>query len=209
MDALTFFKKLYDEGLINKDFAVMDSAKWNDPVVKGKAGVIVDTGSRASQIQSAMEESDESAKEIIDIIGTVEGPKGKKTFPTSGYSGMIAIPKSGVKTEKELKRVLTFLDKLNDKEAQILTNNGVEGRNYELKDGKFTSLEKNNKALLYEHEGLAQFSMSIPKSEYYIEEQKRSSFSTGKISLLQAKNSCIQPGGILGIRCLYPKGSTA
>ncbi|MGM0861913.1 extracellular solute-binding protein [Bacillus atrophaeus] len=180
MEALTFFKKLYDEGLINKDFAVMDSAKWNDPVVKGKAGVIVDTGSRASQIQSAMEESDESAKEIIDIIGTVEGPKGKRTFPTSGYSGMIAIPKSGVKTEKELKRVLAFLDKLNDKEAQILTNNGVEGRNYELKDGKFTSLEKNNKALLYEHEGLAQFSMSIPKSEYYIEDQKTKLFQHRK-----------------------------
>lgn len=40
----------------------MDSAKWNDPVVKGKAGVIVDTGSRASQIQSAMEEADKSKR---------------------------------------------------------------------------------------------------------------------------------------------------
>ncbi|MDN8817507.1 hypothetical protein Q0M01_13745, partial [Staphylococcus aureus] len=62
MEALRFFKKLYDEGLINKDFAVMDSAKWNDPIVKGKAGVIVDTGSRASQIQSAMEEADPANK---------------------------------------------------------------------------------------------------------------------------------------------------
>ncbi|MEC1625354.1 extracellular solute-binding protein [Bacillus mojavensis] len=180
MEALTFFKKLYDEGLINKDFAVMDSAKWNDPVVKGKAGVIVDTGSRASQIQSAMEEADESNKDVIDIVGTVEGPKGKRTFPTSGYSGMIAIPKSSVKTEKELKEVLSFLDKLNDKEAQILTNNGVEDRNYELKDGVFTSLEKSNKSLLYEHEGLAQFSMSIPKSEYYIEDQKTKLFQHRK-----------------------------
>ncbi|MHA6168385.1 extracellular solute-binding protein [Bacillus mojavensis] len=180
MEALTFFKKLYDEGLINKDFAVMDSAKWNDPVVKGKAGVIVDTGSRASQIQSAMEEADESNKDVIDIVGTVEGPKGKRTFPTSGYSGMIAIPKSSVETEKELKEVLSFLDKLNDKEAQILTNNGVEDRNYELKDGVFTSLEKSNKSLLYEHEGLAQFSMSIPKSEYYIEDQKTKLFQHRK-----------------------------
>lgn len=120
----------------------MDSAKWNDPVVKGKAGVIVDTGSRASQIQSAMEEADESNKDIIDIVGSLEGPNGKRTFPTSGYSGMITIPKSSVKTEKELKEVLSFLDKMNDKEAQILTNNGVKGRNYELKDGVFTSLEK-------------------------------------------------------------------
>lgn len=191
MEALTFFKKLYDEGLINKDFAVMDSAKWNDPVVKGKAGVIVDTGSRASQIQSAMEEADESNKDVIDIVGTVEGPKGKRTFPTSGYSGMIAIPKSSVKTEKELKEVLSFLDKLNDKEAQILTNNGVEDRNYELKDGVFTSLEKNNKSLLYEHEGLAQFSMSIPKSGYYIEDQKTKLFQHRKDIIMKGEKIAV------------------
>lgn len=191
MEALTFFKKLYDEGLINKDFAVMDSAKWNDPVVKGKAGVIVDTGSRASQIQSAMEEADESNKDVIDIVGSLEGPNGKRTFPTSGYSGMIAIPKSSVKTEKELKEVLSFLDKMNDKEAQILTNNGVEGRNYELKDGVFTSLEKNNKSLLYEHEGLAQFSMSIPKSEYYIEDQKTKLFQHRKDIITEGKKIAV------------------
>ena len=156
---------MYDEGLINKDFAVMDSAKWNDPVVKGKAGVIVDTGSRASQIQSAMEEADPGNKDVIDVIGTVKGPKGTYTFPTSGYAGMIAIPKASVKTEKELKEVLGFLDKMNDEEAQIIANNGVKGRNYKLENGAYTSLEKNNKKLLYEHEGLAQFSMGIPRME--------------------------------------------
>ncbi len=142
MEALRFFKKLYDEGLINKDFAVMDSAKWNDPIVKGKAGVIVDTGSRASQIQSAMEEADPANKDVIDVTGTVKGPKGTYTFPTSGYAGMIAIPKASVKTEKELKEVLSFLDKMNDEEAQIIANNGIKGRNYKLENGTYTSLEK-------------------------------------------------------------------
>ncbi|ASB89974.1 MULTISPECIES: extracellular solute-binding protein [Bacillus] len=172
MEALRFFKKLYDERLINQDFAVMDSAKWNDPIVKGKAGVIVDTGSRASQIQSALEEADPKNKNVIDVVGTVKGPKGTYTFPTSGYAGMIAIPKASVKTEKELKDVLAFLDKMNDEQAQIIANNGVEGRNYKLENGTFTSLEKNNKKLLYEHEGLAQFSMGIPEQRYYIAEQK-------------------------------------
>lgn len=139
------FQKLYDEGLINKDFAVMDSAKWNDPIIKGKAGVIVDTGSRASQIQSAMEEADPANKDVIDVTGTVKGPKGTYTFPTSGYAGMIAIPKASVKTEKELKEVLGFLDKMNDEEAQIIANNGIKGRNYKLENGTYTSLEKNNK----------------------------------------------------------------
>lgn len=46
MDVFKFFKKLYDEGLINKDFVVMDLVKWNDLVVKGKVGVIVDIGFR-------------------------------------------------------------------------------------------------------------------------------------------------------------------
>ena len=62
--------------------------------------MIVDTGSRASQIQSAMEEADPGNKDVIDVIGTVKGPKGTYTFPTSGYAGMIAIPKASVKTEK-------------------------------------------------------------------------------------------------------------
>ncbi|WP_411809532.1 extracellular solute-binding protein [Bacillus haynesii] len=176
MEALRFFKKLYDEGLINKDFAVMDSAKWNDPIVKGKAGVIVDTGSRASQIQSAMEEADPGNKDVIDVLGTVKGPKGTYTFPTSGYAGMIAIPKASVKTEKELKEVLGFLDKMNDQEAQIIANNGIKARNYKLENGTYTSLEKNNKKLLYEHEGLAQFSMGIPEQRYYVEKQESKLF---------------------------------
>lgn len=46
MDVFMFFKKFYDEGLINKDFVVMDFVKWNDLVVKGKVGVIVDIGLR-------------------------------------------------------------------------------------------------------------------------------------------------------------------
>ena len=85
---------------------------------------------------------------------------------------MIAIPKASVKTEKELKEVLGFLDKMNDEEAQIIANNGVKGRNYKLENGAYTSLEKNNKKLLYEHEGLAQFSMGIPEQRYYVEKQE-------------------------------------
>ncbi|MCI3987742.1 hypothetical protein MMJ63_24765, partial [Bacillus vallismortis] len=49
-----------------------------------------------------------------------------------------------------------------------------------LKDGVFTSLEKNNKYHLYEHEGLAQFSKSKQKSEYYIEDQKTNLFQHRK-----------------------------
>src|SRR5690625_2159609 len=41
-EALDFFKKLYDEGLVNEDFAVMDPSKWHDEFINGNAGMVVD-----------------------------------------------------------------------------------------------------------------------------------------------------------------------
>ena len=46
LNALSFEKKLYDEGLMNKDFAVIDRPQWNGAVENGQAGVRIDvTGS--------------------------------------------------------------------------------------------------------------------------------------------------------------------
>ncbi|PFO06262.1 hypothetical protein COJ85_07975 [Bacillus sp. AFS076308] len=164
MDALKFFKKLYDEKLINQDFAVMDPQKWGDPLMNGQAGVIVDVLDRGHRADEDMRKAHPELTEPIDIFGAVEGPEGLHTLPTSGYSGILAIPKSSVKTEKELKQVLTFLDKLNEKEAQILSYNGVEGRHYEIKDGKYqTLITDSNKSLVNEFTDLNQFQMGIPE----------------------------------------------
>lgn len=46
---------------------------------------------------------------------------------------MIAISKGSVKTEEELKKVLRFLDQLNEPELQALLGNGLEGKQYEKK----------------------------------------------------------------------------
>ena len=170
MEALKFFKKLYDEGLVNEDFAVMDPQKWGDPLQNGQAGVIVDVVDRAHRAQEAMIEADPSLDDPIDVFGAVEGPNGLYNLPTSGYSGLLAIPKSSVKTEEDLKRVLTFLDKVNEKEAQILAYNGVEGRHYEIQDGKYVSpipgKEGNSEALKNEHTDLNQFIPGIPGENF-------------------------------------------
>lgn len=76
-------KKLYDEKLINSDFAVMDSAKWVDPVVNNKAGVIVDVVDVGARIDDkihaalAKEGKDEPEKHYIDVTGGVTGTDGQ------------------------------------------------------------------------------------------------------------------------------------
>ncbi|AEI44152.1 extracellular solute-binding protein [Paenibacillus mucilaginosus] len=168
MDSLKFFKKLYDEKLINADFAVMDTGKWNDPVVNGQAGVIVDVTDNAGRLEdkihAALEKAgkDDKSKQFMDIVDTVEGPKGKKNLPTSGYSGVIAISKTGAKTEEDLKKALTFLDKLNDEKAQILAGNGIEGMHYKKVEGGIEPV-KDPAKLEGEVEGLNQMLTFLPE----------------------------------------------
>jgi putative aldouronate transport system substrate-binding protein len=136
LEALKFMKKLFEEKLINQDFAVYDSAKWIDPVVNGKAGVIVDVTDTAGRIEQKIHDAlkagnkDVAEKQFVDNLIGVEGKHGLKALPTSGYAGIIAIPKSTVKTEAELKQVLQFIDKTNDAEIQTLLYSGIEGRHY-------------------------------------------------------------------------------
>jgi len=135
-EALAFFRKLYAEGLVNQDFAVMDSAVWNDPFVNGEAGAFVDVADNARRLNDKMQtqygKRDES---YTAVFQAPVGPKGHRDMPTSGYSGVLAISKSAVKTEEELKRVLKFLDQLNDAEMQTLLSYGIEGRHYEMQNG--------------------------------------------------------------------------
>ncbi|MBW7454642.1 extracellular solute-binding protein, partial [Paenibacillus sepulcri] len=136
MEALKFFKKLYDEKLVNPDFAVYDSAKWNDPIINDQAGVAVDVADRSYQIEEAMKTAKPDTTASIDLFGAVSGPTGLHNLPTTGYGGVFLISKSSVKTEADLKKVLSFFDKIEDKDMQILISYGIEGKHYKVEDGK-------------------------------------------------------------------------
>lgn len=166
-EALTFFKKIYDEGLINEDFAVMDPAKWGDPLLNGQTGVIVDVLDRAHRTQEEMMKANTDLEDPIGVLGAPAGPKGERSLPTLGYAGMLTIPKTSVKTEEELQRVLAFIDKLSESEAQNLAYNGVEGTHYELKDGELISLSADNKSMQNEYTDLNQFQTGIPEDRFY------------------------------------------
>jgi putative aldouronate transport system substrate-binding protein len=130
-------KKMVDEGLVNPDFATMDSAKWNEPFFNGKGGIIVDVTSRSGALMTLFKQKDPNTyANYVAMTGNLVGPDGQRhSYPTVGYSGFLAISKQSVPTEAELDDILTVLDKLNTKPAQVLLNNGIEGRNFTVKDG--------------------------------------------------------------------------
>lgn len=189
-EALKFFRKLYEEGLVNEDFAVMDSAAWNDPFVNGQAGVFVDVADNSRRLDNAMQEKAQRDTPYTDVFQAPVGPKGHRDMPTSGYNGMLAISKSSVKTEEELKRVLKFIDQLGDVEMQLLLERGVEGRHYELVDGHIKSIINDDPALLKEIESLNQLLTYIGPDAPSIEQTPLNE----KINEVQKANEAIIVG---------------
>ncbi|GJM71650.1 hypothetical protein HMSSN036_38660 [Paenibacillus macerans] len=126
----------------------------------------MDVGARIDdKIHAALakEGKDEPEKHYIDVTGGVTGTDGQlRTLPTSGYSGILAIPKSSVKTEAELKRVLAFLDQLNEPEMQTMLNFGLEGAHYNLVNDYVEPI-KDTAKLESEVEGLNQMLAFIPE----------------------------------------------
>jgi ABC-type sugar transport system, periplasmic component len=137
MEANRYIKKMIDEGLVNPDWATLDTAKWDDPFVQGKGGIIIDVNVRASQLYSELKAVDPAHyTEKVAMTGNLKRSDGQKfSLPFTGYNGIIAISKQSVPTEEKLAKVLTVLDKLASKEAGILLTNGIEGRNFKVEDG--------------------------------------------------------------------------
>jgi putative aldouronate transport system substrate-binding protein len=127
-EALKWFRKIYSEGLVNKDFASYDPAKWDD-MLRGEtnvAGFAVDVTDRFTKIHEFFEKGNMPGKE--QIVGGFANSKGEtKLLPTSGFNGILAFTKSKIKSEEDLKSALSFIDKLSDAEILNLVEWGFEG----------------------------------------------------------------------------------
>ncbi|MFC0211965.1 extracellular solute-binding protein [Paenibacillus chartarius] len=133
MDTLKFYKKLYDEKLINQDFAIVQDGR--SVMYKGQAGLWIDNMLDAKNIEDNVKKVVPTAK--IDLINRISGPKGERTRAGAGYLGLYMIPKTSVKTEAELKQILTYFDKVSEKDNQNLLKYGVEGKHYTIENGSY------------------------------------------------------------------------
>lgn len=117
--ALKWFRKIYSEGLVNPDFMDYPSADWNELLSSGTVGASVDVLDR---FRKCFGDGTEKM-----IAGAVDAGYGIRCLPTAGYSDLLAISTSKVKTEEDMRRALQFLDDINDAEMRNLWKLGYEG----------------------------------------------------------------------------------
>lgn len=165
-EAVKFVKKLYDEKLVNQDFATYDGAKWDEQLLSGNAGVIIDVADRARRDASNIEKINPDAE--IGVLGYVKKDASSEpaTLPTSGYAGYYVFPKQALPSEDDLDFVLNVFDKCNDEEAVNLMNIGIKDRHYTVgADGYVTVVD--DATLTKEFADLNQFATSfIPDVGY-------------------------------------------
>jgi putative aldouronate transport system substrate-binding protein len=125
MEALKFYKRLYDEKLMNQDFAATKAGKQGEQFYQGKAGMMFTTLDFIITGGNEMKKANPDAK--LDIVSRIKGPKGERVFATTGYFGVFLFPKATVKTEAELKQLLAFFDKIVDDEMIFNWTWGIEG----------------------------------------------------------------------------------
>ncbi|WP_248929156.1 extracellular solute-binding protein [Paenibacillus hamazuiensis] len=126
-DVLKLFRRLYAENLINQDFAVLDATEAEKMMDTGRAGMRFGVATNGKSQQDRLNKTNPNA--VVDVA-SFEGPKGIRIASENGNNGFLVIPKSSVKTEAEMKRVLGFLDKLMDPQMSTLLLRGIEGTHF-------------------------------------------------------------------------------
>ncbi|MCR8632586.1 extracellular solute-binding protein [Paenibacillus sp. N5-1-1-5] len=135
MDTMKFVKKLRDEGLINQDFPVTSKTDQQNMMYTGTSGMYIGALTDAGVIQDKTSKNVKEAQ--YDVANQILGTNGKPgVWALPGYGTLVMFPKSAVKSEAELKQILTFFDKWFDKDIVNYLKYGVEGEHYTLKDGK-------------------------------------------------------------------------
>lgn len=136
MDVLKLHKRMFDEKLMNDDFAVAEMNQLGKLWNAGRVGMQKATVQGAYSAQDNVRKSVKDAE--VDLFGYFEN---KRVPGGSDKDGFFLFPKSSIKDETELKRVLAFFEKICDPEMVTLFEYGLEGVHYKVENGKAVVLD--------------------------------------------------------------------
>ncbi|WJH34699.1 extracellular solute-binding protein [Paenibacillus sp. CC-CFT747] len=130
MKALTTYKTMYDEGLINKEFATINPTKFKETILAGKAGIWTMNANELLQWEQQLKAAVPTAK--LAIIPSPTGPDGSGGHYLYGsVSRAYFINKKAPNPEQ----IVKFFDWMVSDEAEKFFTFGVEGENYSVENG--------------------------------------------------------------------------
>ena len=134
VETMDFFKKLRDDGYMNRDFPLTSKEDQQSLLENGEAGMYI--GSLGDVLPIYNEAMKINPAVEFDVQNKIIGPKGTfHIWSLPGYHSAVVFPKSAVKTEERLKEILSFFDQLASPELANLIFWGIEEEHYTVKNG--------------------------------------------------------------------------
>lgn len=147
MEVLKLFKKMYDEKIMNQDFAVIKGNSKFDTINSGKGGMMMTSATNMPNPGGSftnLYKVEPNAK--LDYSMLFKNPEGKMvTNNALGTTQNMAITKTTVKEEKDMVRILKFFGDAMSGPSLKARTIGIEGIHYTMKDGKFDRTEDQKK----------------------------------------------------------------
>ncbi len=129
IDTMDFFHELYQNGYINQSFPVASKTNQLALIKNGTAGIYIGSmGDVLSLYNDALALNPDVEFAVTNRIVKPDGKEGIWSIP--GYGTVVLFPKTAIKDEAELRKVLSFFDKLMTHEASNLITWGIEGEHY-------------------------------------------------------------------------------
>lgn len=120
---------------MNVDFAATSKTDQVNMFTSGKAGVYIGSMQDVDSLVKDLVKNVPTA--VVDTHSMVAGPEGQlASWSIPGYNNVVLFPKSAIKDETELKKILAFFDKLMTPEVANVMFWGIEGTHYTVVDGQ-------------------------------------------------------------------------
>ncbi|WP_334077383.1 extracellular solute-binding protein [Paenibacillus sanfengchensis] len=189
---MDFMKTLYDNGYINKDFAVTAKTDQQEAFAQGKAGIYVGAlfdGKNLLNLSKGVQDGMELV--LVNNITSTGNESDRAIWAgNNGIGGLLAFPKSEVKDEAELKRILKFVNDLMDEEIFALMTYGIEGVHYTVDADMAVTILDND---LWKQE-VQPFASSRPKEPgYKIHDKDPLKVEASKLILENEKYAVLNP----------------
>jgi len=141
-DMLKFYKRLYDERLINQDFATIRPEQCFELLNAEQGGMYFSNADEVATRFSPLLAAKQAVNPNIQLEDLwdwvqIKAPDGSIRIPGGiGFYGGFVFPKTSMKTEAELQRLFNIFDIFDSDAGRNLLNWGVEGPDYEMRNGK-------------------------------------------------------------------------
>ncbi|MEL7976659.1 extracellular solute-binding protein [Isoptericola sp. F-RaC21] len=194
--AMEWYRGVYEAGGVNKEFVTMQKTNQQDAIARGKGGIIVTGLFEAKGYLALAQDADPKTPmkwALVNDMTFEDVPRRILTDTAGGLGGWLSFPKSEVKDEAELKRVLGFADKLLDEEAYGLMTNGIEGEHYSMDDDGVVTIEDQTaweqEVQPYSSSRLSEKVVTYKSTEPYVDEGNEKMLENEKYAVVNPTQS--------------------